>query len=185
MKILCLSFSLLIFFTGFRSNEVLLQPSIGAKNYQTEDWLALFPEIPNCERVIQPLTQNGEVFEQTAIYERENYKEYKGENYFGCGSITLRFEPSAGKTALENSTIADFPFRQPIRINNFEAYRSSPLCGNDESSGSTSVYFDEDKVLIVSAFVGAEKILEFAQNANYELMKKSMNKLVKNKAGQN
>lgn len=185
MKFLCLSFSLLIFFTGFSRHEILLQPSIGAKQIQTADWSALFPEIPGCERIIQPLTQNGEVFEQAAIYEREGYKNNKNENYFGCGSIALRFAPSARKSARENSTIADFPLRQPIQIKNFEAYHSSPLCGNDDSRGSTAVYFDEDKVLIVSAYRGAEKILEFAQNADYELLKKSMKKLVKNKSKQN
>lgn len=184
MKILCLSFSLLIFFTGFSRNEIFLQPSIGAKLNQTTDWSALFPEIAGCERIIQPLMQNGEVFEQTVVYERENYKEYKGENYFGCGSITLRFEPSARKLARENSTIADFPLRQPIQIKNFEAYHSSPLCGNDVWTGSTAVYFDEDKVLIVSANIGAEKILDFAQNADYKLLKKLMKKLVRFKSKQ-
>ncbi len=179
MKILLLSFSLLIFFTGLCKDELLLQPSIGAKLDQTSDWSALFPEIAGCERVIQPLTQNGEVFKQIAIYERENYKDNQNENYVGCGSIALRFEPSTRKTARENSTIEDFPLRQRLRIKDFDAYHSSPLCGNDDWRGSTSVYFDDDKVLIASANRWTDKILEFAQNADYELMKKSMNKIVK------
>ena len=185
MKILCLSLSLLMFFTGFGNNKVLLEPSISAKNFQTSDWSALFPEITGCERVIQPLTKNGEVFEQSAVYEREGYKNNKNENYFGCGSITLRFEPSARETMRESSKKVEyFPLIQQLKIKKFDAYQSSPLCGNDEWIGSTSVYFDKDKVLIVSAYIGAYKILEFAQNADYELMKKSINKLVKKQAGQ-
>jgi hypothetical protein len=180
MKNLFLSFSLLIFSTGFSSNEVLSQSPTNPINYQTADWSVLFPEITGCERVIQPLKQNGEVLEQTAIYERENYKQNKGENYVGCGSITLRFEPSARETARENSKRVDFfPFGQTVRIKSFEAYSHSPQCGNDDWTGSISVYFDKDKLLFVSAFSGAEKILEFAQNADYELIKKSMKNLVK------
>lgn len=182
MKFLYFNFLLFFLFAGL-SVEIFSRQSIVAK--QDEDWSAIFPEIPNCERSIQPITRNGEVFEQTATYEPKGYKYDVNQGYFGCGSITLRFAPSAGKSARENSDFINFPLRQQFQIKNFEAYRESPQCGNDNWRGSTTVYFDKDKVLIVSAFVGAEKILDFAQNADYELMKKSMNKLVKNKAGQN
>lgn len=184
MKLLYFSFFLIILLASF-SVEGFSQQSNLARHNETTDWSALFPKIPNCERIIQPLTQNGEVLEQVAIYEREGYKNNQSVNYFGCGSITLRFEPSARKAARENSKRVDFFPRQIFQIKNFDAYQDSPQCGNDVWIGSTTIYFDKDKVLIVSAYGGAEKILEFAQNADYELMKKLMNKLVKNKARQN
>lgn len=119
------------------------------------------------------------------MYERENYKNNRNENYFGCGSITLRFEPSARKKVRQSFAISDSPLRQQFQIKGFDAYSESALCGNDEWRGSTTVYFDEDKVLIVSAYTGADKILDYSRSADYELMRKSMNKLIKNKARQN
>lgn len=183
MKFLCLIFSLLILFTNFRGNEMFTHSSINAKQNRNTDWSELFPEIPNCERVIQPLTQNNEVFEQIAVYEREGYKNNKNENYFGCGSITLRFEPFARKKAREDFKRSDYlPFRQVFRIKELDAYSESPQCGNDVWMGSTAIYFDEDKALILSAYLGADKILKFAQSADYLLIEKSMNKLVKNQS---
>ncbi len=93
MKFLYLSFWLVVLLGSLNVKEVFSQKSTNGKQIQIADWSGLFPEIPNCEREIQPIKQNGEVLEQVAIYERENYKNNKGENYFGCGSITLRFEP--------------------------------------------------------------------------------------------
>jgi len=186
MKFLCFSFWAIVLLGSLSLNEAFSQQSIVARQNQIADWSALFPEIPNCERVIQPLTLKDKVFEQVAKYERENYKNNRSENYYGCGSITLRFEPSARKSARENSKrAAYFLFGQIFQINKFDAYSQSPQCGNDDWRGSTTVYFDEDKVLIVSAYIGAEKILDYAQSADYELMRKSMNKLIKNKAKQN
>lgn len=182
MRFLFFSFSLFIIFIGLAFNAFSQQVNIVK---QGEDWSALFPEIPNCERIIQPITQKGEIFEQTAVYERQGYQKYKNEqNYFRCGSITIRFAPSARKSARKNFTIINFPMTRKFQVKTFEAYRNTPRCGNDVSIGSTEVYFDEDKVLSVSAYIGAQAILDFALNADYELMKKSMSKLIKSKAGQ-
>lgn len=180
MKFLFFSCLAIVLFGSLSVNEAFSQQLIVARQNQIADWSALFPEIPNCERVIQPLTLNGEIFQQVAMYERENYKNNKNENYFGCGSITLRFELSARKTARQSFAISVSPLRQQFQIKGFDAYSESALCGNDDWKGSTTVYFDEDKVLILSAYTGAEKILEFAKNVDYELIKKSMDKFVKN-----
>jgi len=184
MKFLCFGFFVIVLLGSLSVNEVFSQQSIVLGQNQFVDWSALFPEIPNCERFIQPITQSGEIFEQIAVYEREGYQKYKNEqNYFGCGSITLRFAPSARKSARQNFTIINFP-TQKLRVKTFDAYRNSPLCGNDVSIGSTEVYFDEDKVLIARAYVGAHIILDFAQVADYNLMRKSINKFVKDKTKQ-
>lgn len=179
MKILYFSFSLLLLFSCLVVES--FSQSV-AEQFQHEDWSALFPEIPHCERVIQPLKQKGEIFEQTAVYEREDYQKFKNQpHYFGCGSITIRSASLARKAARENFAVNNFPMTQKFQIKTFEAYRNSPLCGNDISIGSIEVYFDEDKVLIVHAFVRAHKILDFAQNADYDLMKESMNRLINDK----
>jgi hypothetical protein len=182
MKFIYLGFWVIILWGSLSIDKSFSQQSIDVKQNQTGDWSELFPEIPGCKREIQPIKQTGEIWEQVAGYERENYKNNRGENYFGCGSITLRFEPSARKTAQKGSDFIDFPFRQWLQIKNFYAYQVSPMCGNDFWIGAATVYFDKDKILTASANMGVEKILEFARNADYELMKKSMNKLVKNKA---
>ena len=106
---------------SFSVNEAFFQQSIVARQNQSADWAALFPEIPNCELVIQPLTLNGGVFEQVAMYERENYKNNKNENYFRCGSITLRFEPLARKTARQNFAVSVSPLRRQFQIKGFDA----------------------------------------------------------------
>ena len=97
----------------------------------------------------------------------------------------LIFEPAARKTARENFKRSELSLlTQQIKIKNFDAYQNSPLCGNDNWIGSTSVYFDKDKVLIAEAYRGAAQILEFAQNADYELLKMTVDKLVKKTAKQ-
>lgn len=162
MKLLYSTLGLII----LSATAIFAQQTDKSKQSNTTDWSALFPTIAGCGREIQPLKQNGKVFEQTA-------------NYFRCGSITLRFEPSARKTAREKSSVLDFPMNVPTKVKDFEAYQSSPLCGNDDWIGSTAVYFDENQVLIVSAYMGGAQILEFAQNADYGLLKKSINKIVR------
>jgi hypothetical protein len=183
MKFIYFGFWVIILLGSLNVDETFSQQSTDAKQNQSTDWSELFPEIPGCERQIQPIKQNSEVWDQAAVYERENYKNNQSENYFGCGSITLRFEPLARETARKSPDFIDFPLRQSLKIKNFYAYQVSPMCGNDFWMGATTVYFDKDKILTVSANMGAEKILEFARNADYELMKKSMNKLVSETSG--
>jgi hypothetical protein len=177
MKFICLIFWTII----LSANIIFAQQIDKSRQNDAGDWTAFFPVIAGCEREIQPLKQTGKIFEQTANYEHKDYKKYKNKNYFGCGSITLRFEPSSRKTARAKSSILDFPGNMPTKVKGFESYRSSPLCGNDDWIGSTAVYFDENKVLIVSANIGGEKILDFAQNADYKLLRKSVNKIVRGK----
>lgn len=182
MKFLQVAFLTIIVLGSLTFTEAIPRQSIVVKQNKVADWSELFPEIPNCERVIQPLTHKGEIFEQIAIYEQENYKNYKGDNYLSCGSITLRFEPSAKKSAqatAANSDLGYFPFRQPLQIKNFYAYQVSPMCGNDDSIGVSTVFFDKDKILIVQANTWAKTIMDFAQTADYEVLKKSINKTVK------
>lgn len=181
MKILYFSFLALVFLGTLSVNEAFSQQSTEAKQNQIADWSQMFPEIPNCERVIQPITRKSEVLEQVAIYKWANAENNGNENYGGCGLITLRFEPSARESARKDSDIV-LPPRRQFKIKTFDAYGDSPLCGNDIWAGSITVFFDKDKVLIVSANRGATQILGFARNADYELMKKSMDELVKNKA---
>lgn len=143
------------------------------------DLSVLFPEFPGCERVLEPIKRTDKSYEQTAVYERGSQQDRSNPNYLRCGSITLRFEPAARKSARENPSILDSQFRQPFKLKKFDAYSDSPWCGNDVWVGSTQVYFDADKSLTVSAYMGADAILEFAQNANYLMLKKAMNKLAK------
>lgn len=159
--------------------ETFSQLSVNSQSTQITDWAVLFPEIPNCEQVIQALTRNNNVFEQTVIYEWKGYPKNKNENYVSCGTITLRSAHSARKEALQNFRLYDSPTNQRVKIRGFDAFRDGPMCGNDVWIGSTSVYFDDDKLLIVSAYGSAGAILEFAQNADYELIKNSMNKIIK------
>lgn len=160
--------------------------AVFAQNSETADWSNLFPEIAGCVRIIEPLKQNGKIFEQTAIYERLDFETRKDKdpNYFGCGSITLRFEPAARKSASINYTnLVNFPIYFPPQkqiVKNFDAYSRSPQCGNDSWIGSTDVYFDKDMVLTVSENMGGG-ILEFAESADYKLLKKTIGKFVKNK----
>jgi hypothetical protein len=143
---------------------------------QTVDWSELFPEISGCERMIQPLTRSGEVIEQIAVYNREDDKNYK------CGAIILRIAPKSRQSAAKIYKTFGFSlFKRKITVKDFVAYTASPQCGNDDWQGSTTVYFDEDKSLIVSAQRGTNRILEFPETADYALMKKSMDELVKNK----
>jgi hypothetical protein len=176
MKILY--FSLLLFICAGTSVEVFSQNS--AKQIQAADWSDLFPEIPNCDRTIQPISRNGEVVEQTANYDWANYKGEKNQYYYGCGSITLRYAPNARQSARESSSTLNFPMNVPIRVKTFEAYQSSPMCGNDNWLGSTAVYFDENMALFVTANLNAYKIIEFAQEVDYKLLKKRLNKLARN-----
>jgi len=177
MKSLYFILLILLFSVSLSCEQTPAQATIVMQKSQTADWAALFPEISGCKRTIQPLTQNGEVFEQTAIYEREDFENYK------CGSITLRFAPRARQAAAENFKMNNFSlFRRKTKINDFEAYTVSPQCGNDDWRGSTTVYFDENKVLIVSAYRWSGGISGFPQTADYALMKKLMDALVKNKS---
>lgn len=166
------------------AGTVILAQQTGKTNRNdTADWSALFPVIAGCRRDVRSLKQAGRVFEQTAIYQREGYESNK--NYTPCGSITLRFEPFARKTARKKTDTFFFLTNVPTKVKGFEAYQSSPLCGLDTWRGSTTVYFDEDKALIADANAGGEKILEFTQNADYGWLRKSLNKLVRGKINQN
>lgn len=158
---------------------ILMFFSEEAFSQRASDLSGFFPEFSGCERVLEPIKRNEKGYEQTAVYQRGSQQERSNPNYFGCGSITFRFEPSARKATRANPSILDFPFRQPFKLKKFDAYSYSPWCGNDMWLGSTQVYFDEDKVLTVSAYVGSHAILEYAQNADYAMLKKTMNKLAK------
>lgn len=167
------------------AGETSAQQSVKSKETVSADWSALFPEIPNCVRIIEPIKQNGKAFEQTAVYERADFETRKGKdpNYFGCGSITLGFAPGARRSANINyNNISLEPFfilPQKSKVKTFDAYSDSPQCGNDIWIGSTSVYFDKDMVLMVSANLGAAGILEFAENADYRFLKKTIGRFVK------
>jgi len=157
----------------FSANTVFSQ-----KN-EKADWAALFPEMPGCERVVQPLVQNGETFEQTAFYRPREESESENRLSYGCGTITLRLDPSARHSAAElYEKQPKSPFFRKQTVKNFDAYSETPLCGNDDRRGTTRVYFDEDKVLIVSARRGAGDLLDFVETADYERLKESMNRVL-------
>lgn len=146
------------------------------------DLTEFFPEIAGCVRVVEPLRREGKMIVQTARYERPGYKENKNNpNYYGCGAISLRHEPGAAenrKTRARASVGIHSLFTKTYKINDFDAYRTSPQCGNDISIGAIEVYFDADKVLSVNAFQGAGEILSFAEKADYAAIEKTLNKLV-------
>jgi hypothetical protein len=145
--------------------------------------LAQFPQIPGCERDITSLSTENRGLEYTVTYERIGTSiDRKDPNYFGCGSISVRVAPGIRKEALQNIAMFGFLTSQLIKINGFDAVQTSPLCGNDPWIGSYSVYFNEDKVLIVSANVPNYEILKYASNADYKSLKSALNEAVKNAA---
>lgn len=154
--------------------------AVKAQENKTNDWANLFPEIADCERIIQPLTQNGKVFEQTAVYKPANGEQ--NQIFPGCGSITLQVQPSLKKSADANyATQIGSPFTKKLKIKDFDAYSVTPICGNDDSRETLYIYFDKDKALIINAKRGFGNILEFAESADYELMKKSLSRFIENK----
>jgi hypothetical protein len=176
MSFLIVSFWLLSIFS---TNAAVAPVPVDFRRDEKPDWSALFPEFQGCERVIQPLAQNGKIFEQTARYERQGFRENKNQFYVPCGTVTLRFEPSARKTASANHAKSfEIPPVGKRKVKNFDAYMNSPLCGNDEWMGSTSVFFDENMSLTVSAYRGTSGILEFAETADYAQLKKTIDEFV-------
>ncbi len=181
MRYLYLCFLVTLFFAGLAADYAYPQSRTKVIKNKSSDWTILFPQIPGCERIVQPVQRYGKVIEQTAVYEREHYEKLKNNpdypNYFGCGSITLRLEPSAREKAAKR----DFTFTGIIppyltSIRGFFALRDGPLCGNDFWRGSTAVYFDSNKVLIVSSYLGADKLAELAETADYESISNFMEK---------
>jgi hypothetical protein len=142
-----------------------------------DDWSAFFPEFKNCERTVNPIAINGDVIEQTADYEFPGRRDRTDPNYFPCGSISLRMAPRSLKPMLAQDDIPFLPTSQKGIVRGYTAIHHSPLCGNDPWLGSLEVYFDDDKVLTVSASVGAAEILELAETAGYRAMKVSMDRL--------
>lgn len=171
MKILIFSFMLM---TLFATNAVFAPVSVVRQQFEAEDWSALFPEIAGCRRVVEPLSRNGAVVGQTA-----DYRSTGSDEPYSCGAIALSFEPGARKAARARFAKNAEPTVSESRLKNFDAYRSSPLCGNDDSLGSIRVYFDEDKAIVVSARKGSENLMSFAENADYELLKKTIERFVR------
>lgn len=167
---------------GFLTMFIFSANTIFAQKSKMKDWSHLFPEIQGCERTFEPLVKNGEIIEQTAVYRPQSVKENEAQIYYGCGVITLRFQPSARKDAdLSYSDQGYNPFIRKQKVKTFDAYSESPMCGNDEWRGMLRVYFDEDKVLIVRAKRGVGDIFQFAENADYGLMKKTIDEFIKAK----
>jgi hypothetical protein len=142
----------------------------------TSDWISALPEIPGCERVIGAMKRTGTNVEQTVSYERGvPARRTEDPNYVGCGSVTIRVEPNARKNAKALGKAIGFG-PHPSIVRGFFALRDGPLCGNDSWLGSTSVFFDKDKVLIVSANQGAEVLLDFAEKVDYSELKRELNR---------
>jgi hypothetical protein len=188
MKKLSLFLCLAVFCGIFSAGETFAQQSLSSKAEQIADWSALFPEIPGCVRIVQPITQNVKIIEQTAIYEQKDFETRKGKdpNYFDCGSISLRFEPSARRSASINyANLVNFPIYFPpqkSKVKSFDAYTESPMCGNDNWLGTTDVYFDKDMVLTVSVNLGGAGLSDFIENADYKRLKKAIGRFVKSKS---
>jgi hypothetical protein len=140
----------------------------------TDDWTGAFPEVPGCVRVIGPMNRTGKTVEQTANYER-GLSRSKDPNYVSCGSVTLRLEPNARRNAQAYGKAIGFgPY--PSVVKGFFALRDGPLCGNDSWLGSTSVFFDKDKVVIVSANQGAEALFTFLESVDFPQLRNQMSK---------
>ncbi len=169
---------MLLFF--FSTNAVFAPLRVAAQKSEDIDWSELFPEFPGCQRTIQPLVRTGETSYQTAVYKPQNPEKFNPPTYYGCGTIALRYAPGERKTETANfKPQLENPFFRKRKIKSFDAYTVTPLCGNDDSSGSTRVYFDEDKVLIISAMRGAGNLLEFAETADYDRLKSAIDEFVK------
>jgi hypothetical protein len=167
-------FLMLLGLIAFTACSVLCQAQERAGH--AEDWSAFFPEFEKCVRTVNPITTNGNVIEQTAEYEWPGRRDRTDPNYYGCGSITLRVAPGALKLMRARDDILFFPTSQKTLVRGYDAIRHSPLCGNDPWAGSLEVYFDHDKVLTVSASVGAVEILELAETTSYRALKIALDK---------
>jgi len=170
--------SILVFFLNVAGSS---QPPVEmSEMLKTDDWSKFFPDIPNCDRTTEPLVQRGNAIEQVAKYRLRGYENSDDQESAQCGSITLRIEPNARHIARANfMTAAPSMFARAFSIGKSDAYSQWAQCGNDPSLGSTAVYFDDDKLLEVSAFRNGASILDFAQNADYEAIRSSMNEFVK------
>ena len=136
-----------------------------------------FPQFSGCERVLQPIVRDSAVWEQTAVYERAGFRKGKDVNYFGCGSITVRREANALKLAEERLEYPNFPLFQKLSVRGYPAFQHVPWCGNDVSLGSTSVFFDPDKVITVHVYQGAEPLAVFLETTDYEVLRKAVSRV--------
>ena len=128
------------------------------------DWSELFPEIPGCARAIRAMVRSDTAVEQTA-------------DYGGCGTMTLRREKDLliKKRKLYTPSYS-FPSGW-IKVHGYEAFRQSPLCGNDEWIGSLEIFFEKDKTLNLSGYHhGGTAIMEFSEKADYGNFRQVMNK---------
>jgi len=168
------------------------------------DLSQFFPNVPNCIKNIQPLTRDGNRLEQTAIYRIPRIAEQTQTSVSqpgevdltvypdsfmpglptSCGSITIRSAPGLRHAARkQHKNAAQFDFSQsnkPFLIQGHLAYSASPLCGNDPWVGSTSIYFEKNMELQVSADQGpGEMLLDFTRSADYIAIKASIRRLLR------
>lgn len=162
-RLLNYSILLIVFFGLFSVDHWSQAPNERAA-HRSPDWSNLFPQIERCVRKIGPMGYSGKMIQQEASYLYPG-----GSNSPWCGTITLRFEPGARKSR-ENKWAEYFP-TEKIKVRGFDAWRNSPLCGNDDSGASLEVYFAEDRVLIVG---GIPAILAHVEYADYAMLKRIM-----------
>lgn len=162
------------FIAGFGSADCLGQKAANrSSDKNSPDWSHLFPEVSGCVRIVGAIMKSNGALKQTAVYERAGFETQKSNpNYFGCGSITFRVQKGIKKP--DSSDLYEcFPCAV-IKVRNYDALRVSPLCGNDESRGSISVFLDDDTIVSVHAYQGAEELFHFVENADYALIMRTI-----------
>jgi len=132
------------------------------------DLAALFPEVPGCVKVVTATAPAPDNIQLEIKYEPRGYEERKRDsNYSPCGSITLHRAPGSGKPRERDQYD---PLVQKVEIQGREGWQLSPMCGNDPWLGSIELLLSEDQVIEFNAMVGAEAILEFANDADLALI---------------
>jgi hypothetical protein len=159
---------------------VILSVGVGQTFAQkSEDWSALFPEIPNCTRKINPLEQTIDGIYQSAVYTKDGAL---------CLTVALALNFPAKKSENRNNEMKNFPWVRRIKVLNYEAYKVGSMCGLDRSPGSIFVNFDRNKSIWITSYEydylitgeladGRNSLLKIAKIINYPLLIKSMNKL--------
>jgi hypothetical protein len=128
-----------------------------AEAQAVDDFSSVFPAIEGCTRKVESLKRDGSIIAQDASYD-------------GCGSVSILIVPGT-RRAREANWHEYFP-TQKMKVQGYDAWQNSPLCGNDPWLGGIDVYFSDDGVLRASAMLGGAALLDFAKTADYRAIRR-------------
>lgn len=127
----------------------------------------LFPEIVGCVKVVDRVRRADGFAAQSATYHWIGDEKMRNDpNYTPCGSIEFRVQKNSRKIRADR-WVDYFP-AQSLRIRGYDAWRNSPLCGNDPWIGSIEIFLSDDEAIVLSATHSSPSILSFADTADLE-----------------